>query len=126
MPEYQYKCVSCKVTFTTLSRTDIPPCPVCGHESTRDYVFQFKPDTPEHFNHSIGQYVTNERELRDAIKRQSDEASERNGIEANMEFMTRADMADPSAHGVTDEGLEQSRREWRDMGLQHGSELIKP
>lgn len=126
MAEYQYKCSGCKVVFTTLSRTDIPDCPVCHNPSTRDFAFFFKPDTPEHFNHSIGQYVTNERELRDAIKRQSDEASERNGIEHNLEFMTRADMADMSAHGVTEEGLEESRREWRDMGLQHPTELIKP
>lgn len=99
---------------------------MCQQPATRDFVFQFKPDTPEHFNHSVGRYVSNERELRDAIKRQSDEASERNGIEANLEFLTRADMADPTAHGVTDEGLESSRREWRDMGLQHGSELVLP
>ena len=117
MPEFQYKCASCKVTFTTLSRTVIPPCPVCGHESTRDYVFQFRPDIPEHFNHSIGQYVTNERQLRDAIKRQSDEASERNGIETNLEFVSRADMADSTAHGVTEEGLDTTRREWHDMGM---------
>lgn len=126
MAEFQYKCAQCQVIFTTLSRTDIPPCPVCEQQATRDYVFQFKPDIPEHFNHSIGRYVTNERELRDAIKRQSDEASERNGIETNLEYLTRADMADPSAHGVTDEGLESTRREWRDMGLQHGSELVLP
>lgn len=116
MPEYQYRCASCKVIFTTLSRTEIPPCPVCNHESTRDFQFQFRPSTPEHFNTSLGQYVSNERELRDAIKRQSDEASERNGIEHNMEFLTRADMADPSAHGVTDEGLDDTRRAWHDMG----------
>lgn len=81
---------------------------------------------PEHFNTSVGRVVNNERELRDAFKRQSDEVSERTGIEHNMEFLTRAEMADASAHGVTDEGLESSRREWHDMGLQHGSELILP
>lgn len=117
MPEYQYKCGSCRVVFTTLSRTEIPPCPVCKQPSRRDFVFQFRPDLPEHFNHSIGSYVSNERELRDAIKRKSDEASERNGIEHNLEFLTRADLMDPSAHGVTDEGLDDTRKEWHDMGL---------
>lgn len=126
MAEYQYKCARCRLVFTTLSRTDIPPCPVCQQPSTRDFSFFFKPDTPEHFNHSVGTYVSNERELRDAIKRQSDESSERNGIEANLEFVSRADMSDMSAHGVTEEGLEESRAAWRDMGLQHPTELIKP
>lgn len=126
MAEYQYRCAGCKVVFTTLSRTEIPPCPVCGNESKRDFSFFFKPDTPEHFNHSVGTYVTNERELRDAIKRKSDEASERNGIEHNLEFMSRADMADMGAHGVTEEGLDDSRKAWHDMGLQHPTELIKP
>lgn len=126
MPEYQYKCHNCRVTFTTLSRTEIPPCPVCQEPATREFVFQARNSMPEHFSHSAGRYVSNERELRDAFKRQSDEVSERLGIEHEMEFLTRAEMADPTAHGVTGEGLEDSAREWRDMGLQHGSELILP
>lgn len=126
MAEYQYKCANCRVVFTTLSRTEIPPCPFCGNVSTRDFSFFFKPDTPEHFNHSVGEYVSNERELRDALKRQSDEASERNGIEHNLEYLSRSDMSDFGAHGVTEEGLEESRKAWSDMGLQHPTELIKP
>jgi hypothetical protein len=117
MPEYQYKCKSCTLVFTTLSRTDIPPCPVCGVRSQRDYVFQARNSMPEHFNTSIGQNVNNERELRDALKRQSDEQSERLGIEHNLEYLTRSEMADGSAHGVTDEGLESQARSWHDMGL---------
>lgn len=81
---------------------------------------------PEHFNMTLGRPVNNERELRDGLKRLSDDASERNGIEHNMEYLTRSEMADPRAHGVTGEGLEDSQREWRNMGLQHGSELILP
>lgn len=117
MAEYQYKCKSCKLVFTTLSRTDIPPCPVCRTRASRDYVFQARSSMPEHFNHAVGVNVNNERELRDAIKRQSDEVSERTGIEHNMDFLTRAEMADQKAHGVTDEGLEEQSRSWRDMGL---------
>jgi hypothetical protein len=127
MPEYQYKCESCRVVFTTLSRTEIPPCPVCGYKSQRDYsTFQARPSMPEHFNHAIGRPVTNMRDLRDALKRQSDEASERNGIEHNLEFMTRAEMADPSAHGVTGEGLESQQKAWRDMGQVSPNKLVIP
>jgi len=126
VPEYQYKCHNCRVTFTTLSRTDIPDCPVCSQPATREFVFQHRPSMPEHFSHAIGRPVLNERDLRDALKRQSDEQSERLGIEHNLDFLTRAEMADPSVHGVTGEGLEESRREWHDMGLQHGSEIVLP
>lgn len=59
--------------------------------------------------------MNNERELRDAIKRQSDETSERTGIEHNLEYLTRAEMRDPSAHGVTDEGLQEQERTWHDL-----------
>lgn len=72
---------------------------------------------PEHFNTSVGVHVNSERELRDAIKRQSDEVSERTGIEHNMDYLTRADMADAGAHGVTGEGLDEQARSWHDMGL---------
>lgn len=126
MPEYQYKCNGCRLTFATLSRTDIPACPVCGSVAQRDYVFQTVNSMPEHFNNTLGRPVNNERDLRDGLKRLSDEASERNGIETNLEYLTRAEMADPRAHGVTDEGLEDTRREWHDLGLQHGSELVTP
>lgn len=110
MPEYQYTCLSCKNVFTTLSRTDIPPCPVCKQPSKRDYVFQARNSTPEHFNVSAGQYVSNDRELRDAFKRQSDEQSERLGIEHNLVPLTRAEMRDPTVHGVTEEGLDSQSK----------------
>src|SRR5579872_2874780 len=110
MPEYQYKCRSCGVTFVSMSRADIPPCPVCGKKATRDYVFQARSSMPEHFNHSIGGYVNNERDLRDALKRRSEEESERVGVDHNYEYVSRADMADASSHGVTDEGLDTTER----------------
>ena len=70
---------------------------------------------PEHFNTTVGGYVSNEREMRDALKRVRDEQSERLGIEHNYEYLTRAEMADPSAHGVTDEGLDTTRRVRHDL-----------
>lgn len=110
MAQYQYKCPACRFILVTESRTEIPPCPVCGHQTRRDFVFQVRTSTPEHFNHSVGAYVSNERELRDAFKRISDDQSERTGIEHNHEFLTRAEMADGSAHGVTEEGLDVTAR----------------
>lgn len=81
---------------------------------------------PEHFSHAVGRPVTNMRDLKDAIKRQSDEASERNGIEHDMEFLTRAEMMDPSAHGVTGEGLDTQQKAWRDLGQVPAGRLVMP
>lgn len=65
---------------------------------------------PEHFNYSVGSYVSNERQLRDAIKVTGEEQYYRLGIENNYEYLSASDMADASAHGVTDEGLEATER----------------
>jgi hypothetical protein len=73
-------------------------------------VFQVRNSMPEHFSHTVGGYVNSEGELRDALKRMSDDQSERTGIEQRLEFLTRAEMADASAHGVTEEGLDSTAR----------------
>ena len=110
MPEYQYRCPQCRLMFVTLSRTEIPPCPVCGAVSNRQFSFNVRNSLPEHFNHSVGSYVSNERQLRDALKVISDEQSARVGMDHNYEYLSPADMADASAHGVTEEGLDDTRR----------------
>ena len=117
MAEYLWKCPGCRLTFVTFSRTDIPRCSVCGTDSRRVFSFNARLSMPEHFNYSVGGYVTNERQLRDAFKEASDSASERNGIEHNYEYLSRAEMADPSAHGVTGEGLDETQRTWHDDTL---------
>jgi hypothetical protein len=108
--QFQYKCPSCRFIFVTESRSEIPPCPLCGHLTKRDFVFNTRNSVPEHFNHTVGGYVSNEGELRDALKRVGDEQSERLNIEHNYQYLTRAEMADPSAHGVTGEGLDATYR----------------
>jgi hypothetical protein len=110
MAEYQYRCQGCRLFFTTLSRTNIPPCPVCGTQSTRMFSFNIAQSVPEHFNHSVGSYVSNERQLRDAIKVMSEEQSYRTGVEHDYEYLSRSDLADQGAHGVTEEGLDETRR----------------
>ena len=117
MAQYQYRCPSCRFVFVTNSRTDIPPCPVCGSQSRRDFVFNTTPSIPDHFNTTVGGYVSNERELRDSLKRISDEQSERVGMEHRYEYLTRAEMADPIAHGVTDEGLDSTYRVHHDEAI---------
>ena len=72
---------------------------------------------PEHFNHSVGSYVSNERQLRDALKVASAEASNRLGMDHDFQYMSPADMADASSHGVTEEGLDDTYRARHDGAL---------
>lgn len=72
-------------------------------------MFNVRNSTPEHFSTAVGGYVSNDRDLRDALKRMSDEQSERVGMDHNYEYLTRSEMADPTAHGVTEEGLDTTR-----------------
>jgi hypothetical protein len=96
--------------FVTLSNTEIPPCPVCNAKARRQFSFNVQPSMAEHFSHTVGGYVNNERQLRDALKEMSDTESERVGMDHNYEYLTRSEMADASAHGVTDEGLDSTER----------------
>lgn len=96
--------------FVTESRTEIPDCPVCGTPATRNFSFNVRASMPEHFNYSVGSYVSNERQLRDAVKVAGEQASYKAGMDTHFEYLSAADMADPSAHGVTEEGLDDTRR----------------
>jgi hypothetical protein len=72
---------------------------------------------PEHFNNSIGQWVGNKRQFYDGLKRQSEHASIRTGIEHDLQPVDPSDMADMAAHGVTEEGLDTTRQVHSDEGL---------
>ena len=107
--EYQFRCPSCGRTVTTNAPADTAHCP-CGNHAARDFSFGVTRSIPEHFNQSVGAYVSNERQLRDALKVASEEASYRIGMEHNYEYLSPADMADAGSHGVTDDGLEDTRK----------------
>jgi hypothetical protein len=93
------------------------PCPRCSFDgSKRSFQFNHSPGFAEHFNHSIGQYVNNNREFTDGLKRQSAEATERIGMNVDLQPLSPSEMAEASAHGVTEEGLYESRKAMRDAG----------
>lgn len=118
MPEYQYRCPGCRHIFTTLSRTDIPPCPVCRTPAQRKFSFGIVRGVSEHFNYSVGQYVSNERELREELKRAGEDQYLRTGIENDLEYLSRADIAEASSHGVTEEGLDSTASAWSEIRSQ--------
>lgn len=107
---YEYQCDGCGATVATAEPADSTPCPRCNSLARRDFSFGIARSIPEHFNNSVGHYVTNERQLRDALKSRSEETSHRLGIDHNFEYLSPHDMADSSSHGVTEEGLDATAR----------------
>jgi DNA-directed RNA polymerase subunit RPC12/RpoP len=120
MANYSYKCPSCKAVYTLEAsiHDDLPerrPCPRCNFNgSTRSYSFNLAPSFQEHFNNSLGEYVTNNRSFEDGLKRRSAEMSERMSQDVNYTPLSPAEMREASSHGVTEEGLYESRKQLHD------------
>jgi predicted nucleic acid-binding Zn ribbon protein len=119
VPNYQFRCPSCRAAYTLEAsiHDDIPvsrPCPRCNHDAKRDYSFNLQPSFQEHFNNSLGQYVSNNRQFTDGLKIQSAEMSERMSQEVNLQPLSPAEMMDASSHGVTEEGLYETRKQMHD------------
>lgn len=115
VPEYQYRCNSCGRLFACGTRADITTCPDCQGSAVRKFGFYVSGGIKEHWNTAVGQYVSNSHEMSEALKRKGEEASIRTGIEHEYEYVSPAEMADASAHGASEDGLEESRRRRHDL-----------
>lgn len=117
---YSYKCPSCRAVYTLEASitTDLPerrPCPRCNFNgSHRDYSFNLAPSFQEHFNNALGRYVSNNRDFTDGLKIQSAEMSERMSQTVDLQPLSPAEMREASAHGVTEEGLYETRKQMHD------------
>lgn len=69
---------------------------------------------PEHYNTAVGEFITSKQQFYDGLKRQSEVASIRTGIDHNYEPLDPSDMAEASSHGVTEEGLDITRKTFHD------------
>jgi hypothetical protein len=115
---YQYKCRSCRRLFASETRADTETCPTCNQSATRHFAFSVNFGLREHWNAAVGQYVNNSREMSDALKRQSEYATIRTGMEHNYEYVDPADMRDAKAHGVDENTLEVTRQRQHDGLIQ--------
>ena len=115
MPEYQFRCNSCRRLFATTTPGDTAICTYCAEVGTRRYAFYTASGIKEHWNTAVGQYVSNQREMTEALKRQGEEMSVRTGLDTQYEYVDPADMRDATAHGASEEGLEETRRRQRDL-----------
>lgn len=116
MPKYTFQCNDCGhdeqhyFTFDTDTFTLTAPCPYndCDGEMKRVISSpHFKRGLPDHFNNSTGSYVSGERQLRSELSRLSDAQSLRTGVDHNYKWH---DGRDKEFFGVTDEGMDATRR----------------
>lgn len=93
---------------------DIPETIECHGPARRVFSFTVQPIFPTHFNHSTGQIVQSEREMKDQLKYLSDKQSVESGFESHYEYLSPTDLRSTKELGVTEEGLDESRRRAHD------------
>lgn len=75
----------------------------------------------EHWNATVGAPIRTNVQFNDSLNRMSDEVSARTGIEHSFEPI---DPSTPSAHGVTEQGLYETRRHLHDNNINPGDMII--
>lgn len=120
MPVYEYKCSMCgrewqeTLSIKRYSEMPAPDCPQCDIPMARVFSFAIKTPMHEHINHTTGQLVSSERQFKDQLKRQSEEATLRTGIEHNF---VPVDAKDKATFGVTNEGLDATYNRRKQLGM---------
>ena len=116
MARYGYRCHICsKSTEASFPIGENPARIVhsCGFEAPRYYtpvtVFRFR----EGFNPSVGKVIGSHKQFDEELKRASEAQTLLTGQEHNY---VAVDPMDKKALGVTDVGLEEQARAWRDKG----------
>ena len=115
MPLFDFQCIdpNCQLVQVDIFQpiketTPYVPCPACGSAAAKILAFPaIKPSLQPHFNAATNTYVTSDRQLRDVMKAQSAEISARTGVAHDF---TPIDRRETSALGVTEEGLDETRR----------------
>lgn len=114
MPNYTYRCPECDSEFMvyhSFADSDEPVyCPDCS-DAYESLIRCMKvlgvniihTQFGAHYSPTVGQYVSSDRELRDAMKHASEEATLRTGLDHNF---VPVDSRDTETLGVTEEGLD--------------------
>lgn len=115
MPLYAYECPNCGQEYESLKR-GLESTTLCQCESPikRKWMVNLQRPMPDHYNTSVGKYVTGKRQLTDEFKRMSDNMTERTGIPHNY---VPVDPNDKETFGVTDEGLQATHDRMVKQGM---------
>ena len=113
MPLYDYVCTQCaQITadqyFPIKEPSTHIQCPQCGGLARKILAFPaIKRSMGEHYNASLGRHVSNEKDYKSGLAAASRLASARSGREVNY---SPVDLRDRESVGVTEEGLDSTRR----------------
>lgn len=111
MPIYEYRC-ECRVKHLECSPDDPTKhlydskqvaCESCSTPFRRRFGFSTPAMMHEHYNPALGRTVSSRREMREAAKVASAEATERTGI---LHDYQPVDLRDPSVAPDSDDGLQ--------------------
>lgn len=107
MPKYGYKCSECGAE-TEIDSPTPPPNPPrhCNLPAKRIFNFAIKSDFKEGFNPSLGMYVSNRRQMNEALKVGSDQVSEHTQL--THSFVMR-DPEDHAAFGLSDADVAEAK-----------------
>ena len=134
MPTYKFRCDECGVerievmSFKEHAATRgnpghwlLDPAAGCRGILKQVFDFQFHRGMPEHYNASLGARVSTPGQIQSALSRQSDEMSARMGFDHHYELV---DPHDPQSAGVTEQGMEETRKRARDTGATTATKKI--
>lgn len=109
MPIYEYKCPKCDTRVLSPKRDNqlTVVCKNCAEFITHQRVFSFtfRPLMHEHYNHTVHKPVSDMKQFAAELRKQSDLATERTGIEHSYVPVEHGDTA---ALGVTNEGIDEA------------------
>lgn len=106
---YAYRCRACGHTADLTVRADSAgACPQCdGGELRRVFAVRMGSVMHEHFNATVQRPISSQRQFEAELRRASDEATERTGVEHRF---APVDPTDRKALGVTSDGLAATNR----------------
>lgn len=114
---YGYKCPVCRQTYTSIQRADRieQACTQCSHSPLhRDFSgIQLSPPMQEHWNKTVDQPISSQRQFNDALRRKSDELSVHHRVEMDLQPID----PEQAKQGVTAEGLDSTNRGRVNHGL---------
>lgn len=121
MTLFEYRCPECEHRVVSHVRADRleADCDHCDPANPIPRVFRrlfsvsVQRPMQEHFNNTVGKPISDMRQFERELARKGDEYTERTGIETRYRPV---DYRDREALGVTDAGLEQTRRRMRGEG----------
>lgn len=124
MPVYEFACKNCGEDYsvTSIKNKEFMErrirqggyCSLCMGPIRRVFSFSVAKPMPEHYNKSTGTFISSERQLKDTLKAQSEQATERTGIEHNF---VPIHPSERETLGVTSEGLAATYDRRKALGM---------